>query len=324
MVGDILGAAVEGWPIDLITSRYNGKLKDFIHAKHMGAIGVRFGMYTDDTNSALALASSIVENKALVPKHAAMQYAKFYKESPYPGFEIGYPPSAMHVMESVLKGVSYRETGTVSFKDGSFANGGVMRICPVGLAFRNATDEELYAAAKWAVISSHVHPEAVDGTWLQAKAVSILVRSSHESLQPADFLKNIKDLSKNPEMDKQLAKIVTFFDLPEAERPTPQVVVAALGDDFQIRAVEAFPSALWAVVTNWRNPEQCIIDAVNLGGDTDTIGCIAGAMIGALHGHKWIPARWWSNIEDGKRGRSYCIELAKQLAALDLHEVQLD
>jgi len=123
-------------------------------------------------------------------------------------------------------------------------------------------------------------------------------------------------------MRAQLDKIVAFFNMDEL--PTPQTVVDALGDDFQIRAIEAFPSALWAVITNWKNPEQCVIDAVNMGGDTDTIGCIAGAMIGALHGHKWIPARWWSNIEDGKRGRSYCVELAKQLAALDLRDVSVE
>ena len=43
-----------------------------------------------------------------------------------------------------------------------------IQIAPVGLAFRNATDEELYAAVQWAIISSHVHPEAIDGAWLQA------------------------------------------------------------------------------------------------------------------------------------------------------------
>jgi hypothetical protein len=44
-----------------------------------------------------------------------------------------------------------------------------IKIAPVGLAFRNATDEELHTAVKWAIVSSHVHPEAVDGAWLQVR-----------------------------------------------------------------------------------------------------------------------------------------------------------
>jgi hypothetical protein len=40
----------------------------------------RVGMYTDDTNSALALAASIVENKGVDSGHAAHNYAKFWRE----------------------------------------------------------------------------------------------------------------------------------------------------------------------------------------------------------------------------------------------------
>lgn len=57
--------------------------------------------------------------------------------------------------------------------------------------------------------------------------------------------------------------------------------------------------ALWAFVSNWNNPEQCLIDAVGLGGDTDTIAAIAGALAGALHGTHWIPKRWFNNLENG-------------------------
>jgi len=36
-----------------------------------------------------------------------------------------------------------------------------MRITPIGLAFRNASDAQLYEAARLAVLSTHVHPNAV-------------------------------------------------------------------------------------------------------------------------------------------------------------------
>lgn len=65
-------------------------------------------------------------------------------------------------------------------------------------------------------------------------------------------------------------------------------------------------------------PEECVIRAVNVGGDTDTIGAMAGAVMGALHGRQWIPARWFDNIENGEDGRDEMIELGRRLARLDV------
>lgn len=63
-------------------------------------------------------------------------------------------------------------------------------------------------------------------------------------------------------------------------------------------------------------PEECVVRAVGFGGDTDTIGAMAGALVGALHGVSWIPARWYDNIENGQHGRDEIVGLARQLAAL--------
>jgi ADP-ribosylglycohydrolase len=45
---------------------------------------------------------------------------------------------------------------------------------------------------------------------------------------------------------------------------------------------------------------------------------MAGAMVGALHGASWIPARWYDNIENGVRGRDEIVALARRLARLDV------
>jgi len=57
---------------------------------------------------------------------------------------------------------------------------------------------------------------------------------------------------------------------------------------------------------------------VGFGGDTDTIGAMAGALVGALHGSSWIPARWYNNIENGTHGRDEIVGLARRLAKLDI------
>jgi poly(ADP-ribose) glycohydrolase ARH3 len=80
-----------------------------------------------------------------------------------------------------------------------------------------------------------------------------------------------------------------------------EFVIARVGN--RIRASEAVAAALWAFLRYGQTPEECVIRAVNFGGDTDTIGAMAGALAGALHGTAWIPARWREMIENGKHGR---------------------
>jgi ADP-ribosyl-[dinitrogen reductase] hydrolase len=53
--------------------------------------------------------------------------------------------------------------------------------------------------------------------------------------------------------------------------------------------------------------------ALRLGGDTDTVGALAGAIAGARFGMTSIPSRWLDALENGERGKSYVTALADQL-----------
>jgi len=152
MIGDILGTPYEGTPRGFLRAMKSQKgtvWTCFTPGQHMGLYHLppRWGMYTDDTNSTMALAFSLVENQGLWPLHTAHQYGRFWVSEPVRG----YPDSAKAVMQSVLKGADIYQTGTLSFPTGSFANGGVMRIAPIGIAYRNATVEEIHAAVKLAI-----------------------------------------------------------------------------------------------------------------------------------------------------------------------------
>merc|ERR1712176_1709598 len=83
-----------------------------------------------------------------------------------------------------MGGVGYRVTGRpphFDFAGGSFANGGAMRIWPLGIAFRHAPALEMRRAVEESIRSSHVHEEAVDGAIAVAMAVSAAIEH-HEYL----------------------------------------------------------------------------------------------------------------------------------------------
>ena len=50
-------------------------------------------------------------------------------------------------------------------------------------------------------------------------------------------------------------------------------------------------ASLWCLLTT-STFEECVLKAVNLGGDTDTTGCVAGGLAGVHYGLKAIPEKW--------------------------------
>jgi len=236
MIGDALGAAVEGWPqqeIRELAKKTWGKefIQDYILAVPMGtyvpgnpanpkeipepgmyrpALEVedanfvpagppsndnvarqcaRRGMYTDDTNSCLAVGMSILDCRRADASHVAQTCAKLFlhdNES-----YRGCPPTAKRTLKLSLEGVPARETGlppNFPFPGGSFANGGAMRIAPVGIAYRNADATTLREAVSATICASHRHEEAIDFAVVQATAVQRALLQSVEQFNSQQLL----------------------------------------------------------------------------------------------------------------------------------------
>jgi ADP-ribosyl-[dinitrogen reductase] hydrolase len=66
------------------------------------------------------------------------------------------------------------------------------------------------------------------------------------------------------------------------------------------RAAATLEAALWCVART-RSFEAAVIEAVNLGGDADTIGAVTGQLAGALYGAAAIPARWRERLSEAPR-----------------------
>ena len=211
------------------------------------------------------------------------------------------------------RGAPHKERQGNSIPERSFGNGGAMRIAPVGLAYRHASDEVLHQAVSDALLCTHIHAEAIDGAFIQAKAVALAATTlSPQEFNPTNLLRTLHALSQTDIMQVKLKALTDGL----AEEDLDAFVIARVGNG--IPASEAVAAALWAVVRYWKQPEECVIRAVNFGGDTDTIGAMAGALVGALHGKTWIPARWHDNIENGPHGRDEIVALARRLAGLDI------
>ena len=298
-VGDALGMPVEGWTWSRIRRQY-GEVRHMVPAR-LGA-----GTYTDDTLLMIALAESLLASEGRVdPEDLVRRFRKVY--DPRRGFGAG-----MHRLVRLWdEGVPWEEAARRLFDGGSYGNGAAMRVAPVGVLFAG----RLAAAYKVAVAQArvtHAHPLAQQAAGLQAMAVALALVTPVSTFDPEDFVAELEAaLPASAETLRRALMLVlelrTYWE--DRER-----VVHKLGNG--AAAHRSVPTALFAFITFWRSFEEALVYAVSLGGDTDTIAAMTGAIAGAFHGVRAIPTRWWDALENGPRGRDDVVRLAERVYAL--------
>jgi len=105
-----------------------------------------------------------------------------------------------------------------------------------------------------------------------------------------------------------------------------------------IKATEAISAAIFAFlyclaerqpneVKHYNKVEQAIFYAISLGGDTDTIATMTGAIAGALWGHTMIPDHWLKHFEGKNLVEDLAVKLhdecSKQQNETQLQELKL-
>jgi poly(ADP-ribose) glycohydrolase ARH3 len=174
-----------------------------------------------------------------------------------------------------------------------------MRVAPIGLAYFN----DLKRAASTAIESSrptHSHPLAYQGAVLQSIAVATAA-TLHE-FDASVFLQVLRGtLSYFTDLMQDTSKFELGLD--EIERglkrgATCGEMSSILGTG--IAAYEAVPMALYCFLRHPDSFTQVIHEAVFIGGDTDTIASMAGAISGAFLGKEAIPPHWLEAIREEK------------------------
>ncbi len=289
-VGDALGEPVEGWSHRAIYSRF-GLLDTMIREE---------GRYTDDTQMMIGILETLVEKGRFDPAVCAGKF----KENFDPGR--GYGRRIFGVVERIRQGMPWDQVGT-----DSFGNGGAMRIAPIGCFYYR----DLQTLKKNAILSAritHNHAEGVAGAVAQATAVGLAVQWSlldkHVELEA--FLDKI--VAQVSDIEERFAQYLERLkSIPKG--PMLEVIEAITGlYTLSLRAIESVPAAIGAFVLT-HSFRDAVVLAVNLGGDTDTIGAMAGAMAGAYYGYAQIPEAWSRSLENRDKGRDYVINCVRQI-----------
>lgn len=151
----------------------------------------------------------------------------------------------------------------------SFGNGSAMRVSPVGFAFD--TIEEVLKEAKLSAEVTHNHPEGIKGA--QATAAAVFLARKGES---KEAIREYITENFGYNLNQSLEKIRPYYT-------------------FDATCLGSVPQAIIAFLES-ENFEDAIRKAVSLGGDSDTIACIAGGIAQAYY--KSIPSLIVSKVKE--------------------------
>ncbi|XP_053191386.1 ADP-ribosylhydrolase ARH3 [Scomber japonicus] len=266
--------------------------------------------YSDDTAMARCVIQSLLARAGFDEQDMARRFAKEYSTSPGRGYGSGVIQVLKKLSSPQLSDV-YQPARDQFNGRGSFGNGGAMRAAPFALAFPALADVKRFA--RLGAMLTHSCSLGYNGAVLQALAVHLSLQGALDL--PQQFISRLITEMEEVEDDKASqndARILKEAEKPFCERlhrirdlmsrskVSIEEVISELGNG--IAALHSVPTAIFCVLhclqpreslpENYCGVERTIAYSLALGGDTDTIACMAGAIAGAHYGIETIPQPW--------------------------------
>ena len=231
------------------------------------------GEFTDDTQMAVHVAESLVDNGLTLDRDDLWSRWR------------AWSVDAADVGITTRRALGFDDWRDVVHPDPerTGANGALMRSTPFALL---PTPREVVQS--WVVhqaAMTHAHPDAGHGAWLAVAAI----RSAIEGGDPFTVL--------HGEVER----------LPVGPR---ERFAAVLGGDWHPMGSHTENGGVWVCLATavWAvrgagTYEESVVRAIDCGGDTDTVACVAGALAGAIHSIDAIPIRWLNDLHGSPDGR---------------------
>lgn len=238
---------------------------------------------SDDTQLTLATCESIIELGNVNPEHIAGRFLVWYKQRRLRG--VG--SSTLKALRDLDAGAHWALAGTKG--EMSAGNGAAMRIAPLAFHLDPGSAEQRQTIRDVCRITHH-NEEAYVGALAVVGAISWL--AIDETASPTQLFEAVLNYLPDSRVRDRIEELKSLpNDLPVAE------VGRRFGTSGYV--VESVPLALYAAREIDRFPLQLVLrNAIEAGGDTDTIASITGQIAGAWIGASQIPTELINSLPD--------------------------
>lgn len=272
-VGDALGAPFEFQPAGTYRSRFPIEARG-VRTEMCGGGGLGWapGEFTDDTQMALLVASSLIQCEGLDEADMFERFRTWVRAG---------PPDVGNQTRAVLDSGRPWEVAAAEHFAGSghaAGNGSLMRTTPAAVWFAPAGRSETMGAARRISALTHGDPSAGAGCAIFHELVRVALDGGDPLAALPDALAEVA-----PEHRARWESVLDPLWQPSDATESNGAVWPTLG------------SAVWAL-REGRSFADGMRLVLDLGGDTDTVAAVTGGLLGAVYGIAGIPMRWTSAL----------------------------
>ncbi|MBE2183858.1 MAG: ADP-ribosylglycohydrolase family protein [Anaerolineae bacterium] len=284
LYGLALGDAM-GWPVEFVSSVADIK-------RRYPPNGITQppdpALFTDDTQMTLALcegllAAGINASVEQITSAIGEHFLIWKRTQSIPSQNRAPGGTVMGALNSYVPGMNWRELGIAASK----GCGAAMRVGPLGYVYQHQPARLKEIAIAQAEIT-HRHPTALASAVAAAYAVKLALDHAPLSQFISNILEFVDGISE--EMDAALFRIGHVLGWVNEEDALKHIGEGWIGE-------EAVALALYCVLRYPDDYAACMWRAANTSGDSDSIACIAGGILGARLGIHAVPESWIARLE---------------------------
>jgi ADP-ribosyl-[dinitrogen reductase] hydrolase len=292
-IGDALGVPVE------FRNRLALRNNPITTLTGYGAWQQPLGTWSDDSSLTFCLAESLSRGVYDI-NDIGDSFVKWMRDGYWGAhnevFDIG--GTTRVALQRVLAGENPLYSG--EFEESSNGNGSLMRIIPASIYFSTVDDHQLLERIREISGVTHRHFRSVFSCFIFSKFVGHLLRGLEKNEAYAKTINEVDEFIShnnfNPEELKLFSRILSGTLGNEIEE-------SIQSSGYVLHTLEA---SIWCFL-NSNSYSDAVLKGVNLGGDTDTTGCVTGALAGLYYGKSQIPTEWITGLVR----KEDVIELAK-------------
>ena len=307
-IGQIVGDAL-GLPVQFIEREFRDR-DPVTDMRGHGAFNKPAGSWSDDSSLILATMDGLTKSlkevnddedltlNDIIDYEIIMEnFSRWLNEGEFTPY--GY---AYDIGGATMKGIYRYDEGSEPIKSGGIGerdngNGSLMRILPIAFFIYSLSqkysfdeDDRMEAVHNLSSLTHrHRRSQLCCGIYVNIALEFIENHERKLGLSPEELIANGINKSKeyycnNDSFKGELHHFDRVFSLNVQNLPRDEIKSGG----YTISSLEA---TIWCLCRN-DNYRDTVLEAVNLGHDTDTTACIAGGLAGIYYGYDDIPSDW--------------------------------
>lgn len=279
-IGDALGVPVE------FSRRENLELHPVKGMRRYGTHNQPAGTWSDDTSTVLATMVSIISRGEIDLHDIMNNFLNWALKAEFTAtgtvFDIGN--TTYEAIQNYARGVALLNCGLKD--DRSNGNGSLMRIAPLPLYLYSRFGDGYSLTDVYKVSSlTHGHRRTLLACGIYTM-IAVYILSGYELHKAIESAVELgKRFYERDSLFQEEMKPYRFWNVPYFQS-IPKDFINSGG-----YVVDTLEAVIWCLL-NTNNYKDCLLTAVNLGRDTDTIGAIVGGLAGLYYEESSIPKSW--------------------------------